>query len=116
MGKRIIVCGGRDYRASARVAVVLQAVLDKHGISAVIQGGARGADQLAAEWAWDHGIPVGTFNADWDTHGKSAGILRNIRMLNESNPDAVIAFPGGTGTAHMVSIAKAKGLPVWEIT
>ncbi len=115
MGKRIIVCGGRDYWNRVKVDQVLSAVEAKHGIDAIIQGVANGADLLAAEWGWDHDIPVGSYPADWSTHGKKAGILRNIEMLKGSNPDALIAFPGGRGTAHMVGIAKAAGLFVWEI-
>lgn len=115
MPMRVLVTGGRDYRDAARVAAVLQAVKAKHGISAVIQGGARGADQLCAEWAWDNHIPVATFNPDWANEGKSAGITRNIRMLAESRPDCCIAFPGGTGTAHMLGLMLKSGLPLWVI-
>jgi predicted Rossmann-fold nucleotide-binding protein len=35
-------------------------------------------------------------------------------MLAEGRPDAVIAFPGGKGTADMVRKARAAGLPVVE--
>jgi hypothetical protein len=35
-------------------------------------------------------------------------------MLKE-NPDLVIAFPGGRGTANMVSLAKTAGIAVFEI-
>lgn len=40
---------------------------------------------------------------------------RNKQMLNEGKPDLVVAFPGGSGTAHMVKIAKAVGIMVIEI-
>jgi len=35
-------------------------------------------------------------------------------MLAEGEPDAVLAFPGGRGTADMVRRAKRAGVPVWE--
>lgn len=112
---RILVCGGRNYHNRARINRVLSAVEKKHGIEAIIQGSANGADRGAAEWGWDNGKRVCSYPADWQKHGKKAGILRNIEMLENSTPDAVIAFPGGRGTAHMVGIAKKAGLPVWEI-
>jgi predicted Rossmann-fold nucleotide-binding protein len=128
---RVLVTGGRDYRDAARVAAVLQAVHSKHGISAVIQGGADGADRLCAEWAWDRAIPVATVNADWENitrpgaliktrrdgtkYDALAGLHRNERMLAEKNPDCCIAFPGGTGTAHMLGLMKKSGLPLWVI-
>jgi hypothetical protein len=36
-------------------------------------------------------------------------------MLDEWQPDGVIAFPGGRGTADMTRRAKESGLKVWEI-
>jgi hypothetical protein len=36
-------------------------------------------------------------------------------MLDEAKPDAVIAFPGGRGTADMTDRALKAGLPVWFV-
>lgn len=47
--------------------------------------------------------------------GKAAGPIRNQRMLDDGKPDRVLAFPGGRGTANMVKLAKAAGVPVHEI-
>ncbi len=35
-------------------------------------------------------------------------------MIDEWHPDAVVVFPGGSGTADMVERARKAGLPVWE--
>lgn len=52
---------------------------------------------------------------------RGAGPKRNRRMANElkryrdaGRDVAVLAFPGGSGTADMVKAAKALGLPVWR--
>lgn len=113
--KRVLVCGGRNYRNRARVSAVLSAVHRKHGISAIIQGAAAGADEYAVYWAFDNDVRCCSFPADWETHGKKAGVLRNLRMLEEGKPDVVIAFPGGKGTAHMIEVARKAGVFVWEI-
>jgi UDP-N-acetylmuramoylalanine-D-glutamate ligase len=42
--------------------------------------------------------------------------MRNKWMLTDGKPDLVIAFPGGRGTASMVNLARAAGVPVTEIT
>ena len=55
------------------------------------------------------------YPADWDTHGRGAGPIRNKQMLEEGKPDLVIAFPGGKGTANMIGQAKEAGIPVREI-
>lgn len=103
---RVLVCGGRDFTDAALVDKVLSRAHARRPIAAIIQGGARGADQLAAEWARNHQVPVETFNADWKTYGKGAGMIRNQRMLDDAAPDYVVALPGGRGTADMVARAR----------
>lgn len=36
-------------------------------------------------------------------------------MLTSENPQVVIAFPGGKGTADMIAIAKKAGVDVYEV-
>lgn len=60
-------------------------------------------------------VPVIVYHADWNAHGRSAGPIRNAKMLAEGKPDLVVAFPGGKGTAHMVGIARKAGVPVVEM-
>ena len=55
---------------------------------------------------------VEEYPADWKKYGKSAGPLRNQRMIDEGKPDLVVAFPGGVGTADMISRAKAYNISV----
>lgn len=112
---KVLVCGGRNYQNAKMVAKILDAAVERLGLTSILQGGADGADRLAAEWAWDHGIPVGTMNADWKTYGKKAGPIRNQRMISEGKPDIVIAFPGGSGTANMVSLAEDAGIRVIKV-
>jgi aspartokinase-like uncharacterized kinase len=109
---KILVCGGRDYADSSRVWGVLDAFHRSRGHVHVIQGGARGADQIAREWAQSKQLAYSTIIADWAQHGAAAGPIRNQRMLDELSPDLVLAFPGGRGTADMVRRAKARGFPV----
>ncbi len=83
--------------------------------SVVIHGNAPGADSLAGEWARARGVPVEAYPAEWDLYGRAAGHLRNRQMLDEGEPDIVIAFPGGRGTADMKKQARGDCLPVLEI-
>lgn len=104
---KILVCGGRAYQDGKKVAEVL----DKIDVTHIIEGGARGADNLARQWALNKGILITTHPAQWKHYGKSAGARRNLEMLQEK-PDLVVAFPGGRGTAHMISIARQAGVGV----
>jgi len=66
-------------------------------------------------WARIKEVAVQVFPADWETHGKAAGPIRNQRMLDEGRPDLVVAFPGGRGTSDMVARAKRAGVEVMMI-
>lgn len=109
---RVLVCGGRNYGDVDRVGVVLNRLHDAKGIDLIIQGGARGADEISAAWGSFNGVPVETYNADWENQGSFAGPARNKRMLDEGRPDLVIAFPGGKGTANMMRQARKAGVEV----
>jgi hypothetical protein len=127
---RVLVCGGRAYglakskapeaqaeaeRQRQRVTQILDAAVTRLGLTTVIQGGQDGADRWAAEWGFEREIPVATFTADWKRFGKTAGPIRNQRMINEGKPDLVIAFPGMFGTWDMVEKAQRAGIRVIRI-
>lgn len=112
---KVLVCGGRDYDDKAVVYAMLDRIHVEHPISLVIDGGANGADLLARSWGWDRDVKRRTFPAKWKEHGKAAGPIRNAQMLSEGEPDLVVAFPGGRGTANMVSLARGSGVKVIEI-
>lgn len=111
---RLLVCGGRDYTNRAAVQHALSTVHARSRITLVIEGGARGADRLAREWAQMNDVPYNTYPADWNRYGNAAGPVRNARMLREGQPQGVVAFPGGTGTADMVAQAERAGVKVWR--
>lgn len=104
---KVLVCGGRDYSDSKRVA----SVLSKLKITCLINGGARGADKLSSRWAKVNNIPYFEYPADWDKFGKKAGPIRNQEMLYE-NVDIgfAVAFPGGHGTLNMISLLAEVGI------
>ena len=114
---RALVCGGRQYDDYNHVCEVLDSFADPRGrtITLVIHGAALGADSLAAQWADARNIPACAFPADWRTHGRAAGPIRNARMLAEGRPDVVIAFPGGPGTSDMMAKARRAGVRVVQV-
>ena len=114
---RILVCGGRDYGEHYEERLNIRRVLNQYADEEVtiIEGGARGADTEARIWAGMFNKPCLHFPAGWKEHGKAAGPIRNQQMLDEGKPDLVIAFPGGRGTADMISRAKKAGVKVIEI-
>ena len=111
---RVLVCGGRDFHDKEFLFRTLDRFHNQYHFEVVIQGEAKGADLLAKEWAESRLVSCWCFPADWAKHGKRAGYLRNIEMLEKGQPDLVIAFPGGRGTDHMKSIARKAGVSVIE--
>jgi hypothetical protein len=111
---RVLVCGGRDYRNRVFLFDTLDCLRSKTDISLLIEGGARGADRLAKEWAGFVDVPVQEFRADWNRYDKAAGHIRNKQMLDEGRPDLVIAFPGGAGTADMIRQAEERRVEVMQ--
>lgn len=111
--KRVIVCGGRKYADRARLFGEMDRLVEQHGPIIVIQGGATGADALARQWALSRIAECITMPADWKRHGNAAGPIRNQQMIDLCAPDALVAFPGGRGTADMLRRAQRAGLPIW---
>jgi len=107
---KVLVCGGRTFNDRDRVFSVLDRLHHTTPITRVIHGGAPGADRLAGAWAALHTVPVSVFFAKWNDQGRGAGHIRNAKMLTEGQPDLVLCFPGGPGTAHMHRIAMAAGV------
>lgn len=116
MTMRVLVCGGRDFADMALLNSTLDRLHAEQPISCIIEGGASGADSLAGVWSAINNLDRhARFEADWAIHGKSAGPIRNAKMLKEGKPDLVVAFPGGSGTANMVEQVRAAGVKVLEI-
>lgn len=110
-GGTVLVCGGRRY---SDIPTAFR-VLDEIKPDVVVQGEATGADAIAKLWAKQHRVVCFGIRANWDRDGVRAGPIRNQKMLDKHRPRLVVAFPGGKGTADMVSRARAAGVEVREI-
>ena len=104
---KVLVCGGRNFRSPAQVFRALDRLHQAKPITELMQGGATGADQFAMEWAATKPeIKRYVCPADWETHGRAAGPIRNEMMLTWK-PDLVVAFPGCDGRRHSTRPSEA---------
>lgn len=83
--------------------------------SAIISGGADGADSLAPAIAKELGLPITYYGAQWQRYGRAAGPKRNV--LIEQHAEAALAvidkpLPESKGTANTVGLFRASGKPV----
>lgn len=116
---RAIICGGRDFCKTLEGVNLVRQWLYNNRPDFVIIGGddstyKDGVDATVYAWCRDWGWPCAVVPAWWTADGRSAGPKRNARMLL-LNADTCIAFPGGRGTADMVSRARVAGLNVIEV-
>lgn len=110
---RCIIAGGRDFNDYDLLLRSMNNFIDEHGMPRfIISGCARGADRLGEQFAKDVDIELIRYPANWDRHGKRAGILRNIEMGNAS--DALVLFWNNrsTGSGHMLRVATKQNLIV----
>lgn len=126
---RVIIAGSRVINDPS----VLGRAISDSGflITEVVCGCASGVDELGRRWAMENNIPVRKFPAAWEDlsvpnaliitrpdgsrYNHNAGYSRNIEMAEYA--DALIAIPKRTirrrsGTTHMISEAKKRGLLV----
>lgn len=112
----VIVTGSRHWSDTSYIYGALDALHAMRPIWRIVQGGARGVDRIAQDWADDRLIESITYPADWATYGRSAGPLRNKQMLEEGRPDLIVAFhpaiDRSKGTRHMVRIADEAGFEI----
>ncbi len=115
---RVIVVGGRDFDDYDFMCQKLDELFwvsdtfDDNEIK-IISGMAEGADTLAVRYADERELTKILFPANWKTHYRMAGILRNEDMLSFATH--LVAFWNGQshGTKHIIDIAQQKGIPVW---
>ena len=114
----LLVAGGRNVwpRLDDMLTEVL--LIEKatgRSIQAIIQGGASGVDQVAREYAAEASLPCFTFHANWSTHGRAAGPIRNAEMARvlRAIGGAALIYPGGRGTASISRELDLRNLAVF---
>lgn len=106
--KKIAVVGSRTFTDYE----LMKKELDKYSISEIISGGAIGADKLSEKYSDEKDIDMTIYEPDWKKYGKSAGIIRNKDIVN--NSDMVIAFwdRKSKGTKNSIDYANKIGKPL----
>ena len=123
----ILIAGSRDFEDLDVFATVFnkmaellpQSVLASRNI-VIVEGGARGVDTMAREFAKGNGLLFKEFKPEWNKYGRAAGPKRNDTMTEfvaEHNGRALFFWDGESkGTKQCIMSARKRGLPmqVWN--
>lgn len=103
---KLIIAGSRNFTDYGFLCKQVDWYIQDKDITAIISGGANGADSLGEKYSKEKNIPFELFAAEWDKYGKSAGYIRNQDMAE--NGDYLIVFWDGIskGTKNMIDIAQ----------
>lgn len=112
--QRICVAGTRKFDDVELFEMLMDDETDLYktkGSFIFVSGDARtGADRLVIDWCIKRGYPYVTFPADWDTHGKSAGYVRNADMGKVITRLTVFWDGMSKGTKHMIEVAEERSI------
>lgn len=126
----IAVTGGRDHFPTTaeldELTAVVRSIRESYNFTGTrfVHGAARGVDTVVGAWAKSQGFIVKPYPISLSLDGelinsqyspRLSGVNRNERMLTDARPDALIAFPGGTGTEDCIKRAKRKGIKVYYV-
>jgi hypothetical protein len=110
---KTIIAGGRELTEKGLVEETISERVPWE-ITEVVEGGQRGIDRMAREWAEENNIVRTTFKADWEKYDNAAGPIRNEEMAKYA--DALVAIRDGksVGTEDMISKAEQYNLRIVE--
>jgi len=117
---RLLICGDRNWANKDLIREYIYEYHHSYSIECIIEGEAKGADQIAGQVAIELGLPLIKFPAKWHQFGRSAGPRRNIQMLVEGKPTNILAFHDNInqskGTYHMLNIGVKSGITCELVT
>ncbi len=110
---RALCCGDRNWSSYEIIRRELEKLDDN---TTIIEGCANGADSISGYIARQLKYRVLEFPADWKKYGRAAGPIRNKQMLDEGDPDLVLAFhtdiQKSKGTKNMIEQAEKRGIKI----
>jgi hypothetical protein len=103
---KLIIAGGRDffdYNVFEKHVSLLTSNIE---VDEIVNGGAKGADELGRWYAKKNNIPLKIFYAKWIALGKKAGPIRNEEMAQYAT-HAIIFWDGNSrGSKSMIDMCK----------
>ena len=112
---KLAITGSRNYQDYETLVTLLESLAPE--ATAIITGGAKGADELAARYAKANGLELITIRPDYKKYySKVAPLMRNTEIVERA--DQVIAFyyeKQSGGTLDTARKARAAGKLLAEV-
>lgn len=105
---KIGIVGSRTFENYFQMKDFIIETIDIKEVKLIISGGAVGADCLGERFANDNKIEIKIYYPEWKRFGKPAGLIRNSKIVKES--DVIFAFWDGRSAGTKDTIDKANGL------
>ena len=117
MSIKLLIAGSRDLDLKYPLSIsdFVRYFIGYEKVDEIISGGAKGIDSLGEMYANYNTIPIKRFEADWYTHGKAAGPLRNQKMAKYADVLLLIWDGESRGSDNMKEEMLKLGKPVHEV-
>ena len=110
---KLAIVGSREGGDWSRLEQAISSL--PYDITAIISGGAKGVDRMARMYSILHTIPLFEYLPNWNEDGKSAGMIRNKKIIDKA--DYVIIMWNGysQGTQNDIELCKQLKKPYYLI-
>jgi hypothetical protein len=112
---RLIIAGSRDLNPSTEDTFKYLYENKISDIGEIVCGEAKGVDSAGKLFAEQYGIDVMSFPADWNTHGRAAGPIRNMQMADYADMLLLIWDGKSRGSLNMKQNMIKRNKPVYEV-
>ena len=108
---RVVIAGSRGISNYKLLQLCIE-MADIY-IDEVVSGNANGVDRMGEKWAEENNAIIKQFIPDWDTHGKSAGPIRNVEMAEYCHAAIIIWDGSSKGTFNMIDNIRRLKKPLF---
>lgn len=112
---KLIIAGSRTLEPSYGFIWDSIKMLKITNITEIVSGTAKGVDQEGEHWASHAKVSIKRFPADWDTHGKAAGFIRNKQMAEYADALLLIWDGKSKGSANMKKEMQKLNKSIYEV-
>lgn len=103
---KLAIVGSREFGNYRLLCDEVDKIRAVHTISAIVSGGAKGADTLAKRYAEENRLPLVEFFPDYSRFRRAAPLQRNSQIVNYA--DCVLAFVTVASKGTWDTIRKAE--------